>query len=134
MLTLGLYLDELHSWVLRFAIVHAISKITEPRTRTSAPHLLDSGVVVAAGHGFAGDRNPVLIATVLEGNGNGTGVLLNVVEFLAVRVGEEQEVGTCPLGHRHGTVDGSCALSKSTKKANLELVYDAVEITEFCLG
>ena len=84
-LTLGLNLNELHPRILRLASVYAIAQVAEPGARAPAPDLLDSGVFVAGGDSLAGDGNPVLVAAVLEGDGDSLGVLLDVVELSEMR-------------------------------------------------
>lgn len=105
-LTLRLNLNQLHPRVLRPTSMHAILQITKPRRGALAPHLLDTRVGVRSRDGFAGDRDPILVARVVEGDVGLFGALLEVVELLAVCVGEEEEVGPCALGDGHGAADG----------------------------
>lgn len=86
--------------------MHAVSQISKPRFGALGPHLFDARVVVVAGHALAGDRHPVLVAGVDERYVGFGRPVLEVVELLAVRVGEEEEVGAGALGDGHGAADG----------------------------
>jgi hypothetical protein len=105
-LTLRPNLNQLHPRVLRPASVHAISQIAEPSFGALAPDLLDARVVVVAGDALAGDGHPVLVAGVDERDVGLGRAVLEVVELLTVRVGEEEEVGPGALGDGHGAADG----------------------------
>ena len=84
-LTLGLNLDELHPRVLRLASVYPITQVAEPCARAPAPDLLDARVFVASRDSVASDGDPILVAAVLEGDGDGLRVLLDVVELSEMR-------------------------------------------------
>ena len=114
--------------------MHAIAQIPEPSARALGPDLLDARILIAARDGLARHRHPVLGAAVLERDGDGAGVLLNVVELGAVGVGKEQEVWTGSLGDGHGAVDGSGAVAEGAEEADLELVDDTVEVFELLFG
>ena len=96
-LTLGLYFDQTHSWVLCTAIVYAVSHITEPCGSASAPNFLDPRIGVGSSGGCARHGDPILRLGVLEGNIDFL-VGFDILEFLGVRVGEEEEVGAGAFG------------------------------------
>ena len=100
--TLRLDFNQFYARVLRAARMHAISKVTKPRGYHFGVDFFDSSVVVAARYDFAGNRDPIRVATVLERNVYNL-VLLNVVKFLAVGVGKEEEVWSRALRNCHGT-------------------------------
>jgi hypothetical protein len=105
-LTLRLDLNQLHPRVLRATSVHTVSQVAEPGLGALAPDLLDARVGVVACDALAGDRHPVLIAGVEERDVDLWRAVLEVVELLAVGVGEEEEVGAGALGDGHGAADG----------------------------
>lgn len=105
-LTLRPNLNQLHPRVLRPASVHAVSQVAEPRLGALGPDLLDARVGVVAGDALAGYGHPVLVAGVDERNIGLGRAVLEVIELLAVRVGEEEEVGAGALGDGHGAADG----------------------------
>lgn len=84
--------------------MHAISEVAKPGGYLFRVDILDSGVVVAAGYRLAGDGDPIRVAAVQKGEVDSLG-LLDVVEFLAVAVGDEEEVRARALRDRHGTCD-----------------------------
>ena len=86
--------------------MHAVSQVAEPGLGALTPDLLDARVVVVAGDALAGDGHPVLVAGVDERDVGLGRAVLEVVELLAVRVGEEEEVGAGALGDGHGAADG----------------------------
>ena len=86
--------------------MHAISQIAKPRFGALGPNLFDARVAVVAGHALARHGDPVLVAGVDERDVGFGRPVLEVVEFLAVRVGEEEEVGAGAFGDGHGAADG----------------------------
>lgn len=105
-LTLGLNLNQLHARILRAASVHSVLEVAEPRGRAFAPDLFDARVGVGGDDGLARHGDPVLVAGVGEGNAGLGLALLEVGEFLAVRVGQEEEVRSRAFGDGHGAGDG----------------------------
>lgn len=105
-LTLRLNLNQLHARILRAASVHAVLEVAEPGRRAFAPDLFDARVGVGGDDGFARHGDPVLVAGVGEGNAGLGLALLEVGEFLAVRVGQEEEVRSRAFGDGHGAGDG----------------------------
>lgn len=86
--------------------MHAIAQVAEPGLGALAPDLLDARVGVVACDAFAGNGHPVLVAGVEERDVGFGRAVLEVVELLAVGVGEEEEVGAGALGDGHGATDG----------------------------
>ena len=86
--------------------MHAVSQIAEPGLGALAPDLLDARVVVVARDALTRDGHPVLVAGVDERDVGLGRAVLEVVELLAVRIGEEEEVGPGALGDGHGAADG----------------------------
>lgn len=86
--------------------MHAIAQVAEPSGGALGPDLLDARVVIVAGDALASDGNPVLVAGVHERYIGLWRAVLEVVELLAVSVGEEEEVGAGALGDGHGAADG----------------------------
>jgi hypothetical protein len=94
--TLALHLNQTHSRVCGRTIMYTIAQISKPSCSTSAPDLLDARIRVRCG-GSTGYRDPILSLGVLEGNVDFLGCL-NILEFLRVVVGEEEEVGAGAFG------------------------------------
>lgn len=86
--------------------MHAVSQVAKPRLGALGPNLLDARVGVVARDALASDRHPILVAGVDERDVGLGRAVLEVVELLAVRVGEEEEVGAGALGDGHGAADG----------------------------
>ena len=93
---LGPELNDGHARVLGRAVVHAVAQVAEPGRRAFGVELLDARVVVRGRDHGAGDGDPVLGGGVLEGE-VGRWVAGQVGEFVRVRVGEEEEVGSFAL-------------------------------------
>ena len=109
--------------------MHPVSEIAKPRTGAFAVELLDPGVVVASRDSGAGNGDPVLGAAVLEGDLDGL-VVVNVHEFVRVRVGEEEEVRANALGDGHGAGDGPDAAADGGEQASFEAVAGFVEVLD----
>ena len=86
--------------------MNPIAQIPKPRSDGFAMHLLNPGILGTRRHRFAGDGDPGLIPAVEVQIGD-VGIL-DVGEFLAVRVGEEEEVGAAAFGYCHCAADGLC--------------------------
>ena len=105
-LTLRPDLNQFHPGIFRPTSVHSISQISKPGLGPLGPDFFDARVRVVARHALAGDGDPVLVAGVEEGDGRFGRAVLEVVEFLGVCVGEEEEVGAGAFGDGHGAADG----------------------------
>ena len=70
-----------------------VLQVAEPSRNTLVVDLFDARVVVAACDRLACDGDPVLVAAILEVE-ICDGIRLDVIELLAIRVGEEEEVGS----------------------------------------
>jgi hypothetical protein len=105
-LTLRLDLNQLHPGILGPASVHAIAQVSEPGFGALGPDLFDARVRVVGRDALAGHGDPVLVAGVEEGDVCFGRSVFEVVEFLAVGVGEEEEVGAGAFGDGHGAADG----------------------------
>ena len=104
-LTLGLDLDESQARISRAAIVHSVTKITEPGGSASVPDLLDTRVLVVGGGSLAGNTDPRLVGRVTESKVDLL-VGAQILELLRVVVGQEEEIGTCALCYCHRSSDG----------------------------
>lgn len=82
----------------------SVLQVTEPSRDALVVDLLDTWVIIAAGDRLACNGDPVLVAAVLEIKVC-NGVCLNVVELLAIGVGEEEEVGSRAFCYGHGSCD-----------------------------
>ena len=76
--------------------MNSVAQVSEPSIGSLAVTILDPRVIVARGNNFARDTDPVLRAAVLEGNARRL-VVLNVLEFLGVVVGNEEAAETAEL-------------------------------------
>lgn len=125
--TLCLDLDQLHPRVRRGAIVSAVLEITKPRTRHLRVHLFDPRILVRRCRRHTRDGDPVLVRRVLECDSD---VLVGrqVLELLAVRIGQEQEVRPASFCDRHRASDGADIWPVSDEQADLELVDRLVEL------
>ena len=79
-----------------------VLQVAEPRRDALVVDLLDARVVIAACDRLACNGDPVLIAAVLKVKVR-DGVCLDVIELLAVGVGEEEEVGSGAFCYGHGS-------------------------------
>lgn len=86
--------------------MHAITQVSKPRFGAFAPHLFDARIIVVARDALTRHGHPVLVAGVNERDVGFRRAVLEVVELLAVRVGEEEEVWAGALGDGHGAADG----------------------------
>jgi len=86
--------------------MHAIAQIAKPSFSPFTPDFFDARVRVVGRDALARDRHPVLVAGVDEGDVCLGRAVLEVGEFLAVRVGQEEEVRAGAFGYGHGAADG----------------------------
>jgi len=86
--------------------VHSIAQVSEPSFGALGPDLFDARVRVVGRDALARHGHPVLVAGVEEGDVCFGGPVLEVVEFLAVGIGEEEEVRAGAFGDGHGAADG----------------------------
>ncbi len=91
--------------------MRAIAEIPEPRLNGRVVDLLDPLIVIASLDRLAADTAPVLRLGVVESDLAETEVMLQVVEFLAVGVGQEEEVRAAAFGYCHGAGDWADAMS-----------------------
>jgi hypothetical protein len=99
-------LNQLHPRVLGPASVHSIAQVPEPSLGALGPDFFDARIRGVRGDALARDGDPVLVAGVEEGDVCFGRSVFEVVEFLAVGVGEEEEVGAGAFGDGHGAADG----------------------------
>lgn len=111
--------------------MHPIPQIPKPRRSPPTPNLLDPRVLIVARHRLARNADPVLRAAVLERDAHGPRVGLDVLEFAAVGVGQEEEVRSRALGDGHAAVDGAGAVAQGAEEADFQLVRDGVEVAQF---
>lgn len=109
--------------------MHPIAQIAKPGIRAFTVVLLDAGVVVGGRDHVPGDTDPVLRAAVLERDRR-RAVVGQVLEFLAVAVGEVEEVGPRAFGDGHGAEDGAEVGPLRAQQGDLERVGDGVEVCE----
>lgn len=109
-----------------------IAQIPKPRIRAFTIYLLNPGIVVGGSDHVARDADPVLGAAVLERD-RGGGVSGQVFEFLAVGVGEVEEVRAGAFGDGHGAEDGAEAGALGAQQGHFEGVGDGVEVCELLL-
>ena len=89
-------LNYRHARILRRPIMHAIAQVAEPGRRTFGVKLFDAGIGGGRRRACAGYGDPVLRRGVLESYLCGA-VVGEVGEFVGVRVGKEEEVGSFAL-------------------------------------
>ncbi len=121
--------DQRHSGIARRPIVHSVTQVAEPCTRSLAVDLFDPRVFVV-GHGnLATHADPVLAGGVLEGH-LGRLVVFKIGELCGMGVGKEEEVGAVALSNSHGPRDGPNAWADGGEEADFEGVGDLVEVLD----
>ena len=128
--------------------MHPIAQISKPRRHSLGVYLLNPRVFGRSCDRFAGDGNPGLVPAVEVQVRDA--VVLEIGEFLAVRVGEEKEVRAGAFGYCHGAADGlwevlvDCAaagevwtyanaIAEGAHHDYFEVVGDLLEVLEFLL-
>jgi len=124
-----LELDQRHSGVARRSIVHSITQVPEPCTRSLAVDLFDSRIFVV-GHGdLATHADPVLAGRVLERD-LGRLVVFKVGELFGMGVGKEEEVGAVAFSNSHRTRYGPNAWTDGGEEADFEGVGNLVVVLD----
>ena len=106
--------------------MHSVTEIAKPRIGAPGVQLLDPGIRVTGRGDCAADADPVLRATVLERD-LGRLILFDIGEFLAVTIGQKEEVRSRPFGNDHGARDGTYVAAYGGEEANLETINSLVE-------
>ena len=109
--------------------MHSIAQIAKPSFSSSAPEVLDAGIVVGSRGRDASDADPVLGGGVLEGELGGL-VVGEVGEFVGVGVSKEEEVRAGALGDGHGAGDGAQTAADGGQEADFHAVDCFVEVCD----
>ena len=107
--------------------MHTIAQIVKPSRQERPIQLLDPPILVPVHLRPARDRHPVLRLVVLKHHLHRLSAVADVVEFVRVLVGEEEQVRPVAAGDAHAAAYGADAGSLRVQHAEFLPVDDAVE-------